>query len=112
MTPADFFARCDRSGGPLSCWPWLGAVGARGYGVVRHDGRARVASRVAYEMANGPIPDRRRELGVHGLSVLHSCDNPRCVNPAHLSLGTHADNMRDAASKGRLGPQVRRRRAA
>lgn len=56
------------------------------------------AHRVAYELANGPIP---KGDGPHGTVVMHSCDNPLCCNPAHLSIGTQADNLRDMAEKGR-----------
>jgi len=84
------------------CWEWtasrFGGKGKRLYGQYSLTGRNgtsnQYAHRVSWEMANGPIPD--------GLSVLHKCDNGICVNPAHLFLGTHTDNMRDAASKHRL----------
>lgn len=79
---------------PDSCWLWTGAQSPRGYGAfVVSRGDVRTASRVSWELVNGPIPD--------GLWVLHRCDNPPCVNPDHLFLGTHQDNMDDMAQKGR-----------
>ena len=79
------------------CWEWIGAKGDGGYGSFTFEGRCG-AHRVAWEMRNGPIP---KGDGYHGTCVLHDCDNPGCVNPNHLFLGTQTDNMRDAGTKGR-----------
>jgi hypothetical protein len=79
--------------GPNGCWLWPGGLNQEGYGQKTIDGKTYKAHRLIYELLIGPIPD--------GFEVCHSCDRPRCVNPEHLFLGTHADNMRDKVEKGR-----------
>lgn len=75
------------------CWPWTGSLTNSGYGKTSRGGKTLLAHRVAYEDVNGQIPDQ--------LQVLHRCDNPPCCNPAHLFLGTQADNLADCRAKGR-----------
>lgn len=76
-----------------SCLLWCGAMHPRGYGLIRKAGKWSKAYRVSYEIHHGAIPD--------GMVVMHSCDQPGCINPAHLSIGTQRDNVRDMISKGR-----------
>lgn len=83
---------------PEGCWEWLGARDQDGYGQTRIGMRRVKAHRKAWEIIHGPVPD--------GLLVLHSCDNPPCVRPNHLFIGTHRDNQRDKWAKGR-GVKVR-----
>lgn len=75
------------------CWLWRGERNRYGYGISYPGSRRHRAHRVAYVLSRGRIPDN--------LLVLHRCDNPPCCNPAHLFLGTCADNIRDAIQKGR-----------
>jgi hypothetical protein len=80
--------------GPDECWLWDRSCHA-GYATFRLKGRLIGAHRAAFEAFVGEIPD--------GMSVCHKCDTPRCINPAHLFLGTQADNLRDMFAKGRHG---------
>jgi len=76
------------------CWLWTGTTQGRGAYPDFWDGKRHVRGhRFAWEQAFGPIPD--------GLVVMHTCDQPLCVRPVHLRLGTQADNLRDMATKGR-----------
>lgn len=89
-----FWSHVDQSG---ECWKWTGMT-VVGYGTLRVNARPTKAHRFSWELHNGPIPD--------GLFVCHHCDNPACVRPSHLFLGTHSDNMRDMRAKGRAGHSV------
>lgn len=105
FTPAQierFWARVNRN---LGCWEWIGYRLPKGYGAMYLAARPRLpggrkrypavasAHRFSWELHNGPIPA--------GLHVLHKCDNPPCVRPDHLWLGTNGDNVRDMVAKGR-----------
>jgi hypothetical protein len=76
------------------CWLWTASLRNDGYGQVRHQGDMDGAHRVSWRIHIGEIPK--------GMQVLHRCDTPTCVNPDHLFIGTHGDNMKDAANKMRF----------
>lgn len=86
-----FWSYVDRRG-PDECWPWKGPL-LNKYGAITVRGKRGIASRFSYELHYGPIPE--------GMQVCHTCDNPGCQNPAHLWLGTMADNQADMWAKGR-----------
>lgn len=83
---------------PAGCWLWMGSKEHFGHGHIGNKGKMLKAHRLAWEFENGKIPD--------GLHCLHKCDNPSCVNPSHLFLGTHQDNMRDMISKNRQSSKL------
>jgi hypothetical protein len=92
MTPEAFWQRVDKSGGAESCWTWTGGIDRYGYGKVGHKRKKWKAHRLAWMFSTGNRPN---------LWILHRCDNRPCCNPDHLFEGTHQDNMRDMAAKGR-----------
>lgn len=86
-----FWAKVDKSG---ECWEWTGCKQPSGYGKFRINSQHHRAHRVAWQLTYGDIPS--------DLLVCHHCDNPSCVNPAHLFLGTQKDNVQDSVRKGRF----------
>lgn len=97
-----FWSQVRRSA-PDACWEWTGELSCSGHGRFKARRRRLQAHRVAYIIEHGPIP--------RGMVVCHQCDNPPCVNPAHLFLVAAADSMADAMRNGRrrgttLGPEA------
>lgn len=92
-----FQQKIDSSG---DCWEWTGStLNNSGYGQFKVGAKNQLAHRVAYTFRNGSVPD--------GLDVLHKCDNPKCVNPDHLFIGSHKDNMVDKTKKGRTPSKLK-----
>ena len=93
-TIADRFAKFVPTWGSEGCWEWTGStIGHMGYGQMAFDGRHMLAHRAAYLFYVDDIPE--------GMIVMHDCDNPLCVRPDHLRLGTVAENQADMVAKGR-----------
>lgn len=93
-----FWEKVDRHGTD-ECWPWLGSRDPDGYGEFVAGKRVIQATQFSYELVHGPAP--KHDAQGRRLIFLHSCDNPPCVNPNHLSLGTDKDNSDDMIRKGR-----------
>lgn len=95
-----FWDKVDKRG-PDECWNWTGGTCGRDhfiYGSMKEGGRATTAHRFSYALAYGPIP---QSADPRDHCVCHHCDNTLCVNPGHLFIGTHKDNMQDKMNKGR-----------
>lgn len=92
------FASVNRGDG---CWQWRAGLNASRYGMACHNGKNWIAHRLAYQLCVGPIPD--------GMFVCHHCDNPTCVRPDHLFIGTAQDNTDDMIRKGRAKHQKKKR---
>ena len=91
-----FWSKVDKSG---ECWEWTGSFTSRGYGKMGICRMTKSAHRLSAEIHFGPIPD--------GMVVMHTCDNPSCVRPEHLRIGTYKENTRDCVNKGRIAHGTR-----
>jgi hypothetical protein len=85
-----FFSHVEKTQG---CWNWLTALSPKGYGITWYKRKKLAAHRLAWIIFVGPIPE--------GMQVCHKCDNPKCVNPEHLFIGTNYDNVQDKVAKNR-----------
>lgn len=94
-----FWIYVIKSNDPLACWQWTGARLTRGYGAFSINGSQMKAHRISYLIANGHL--------TAGLVVMHSCDNPECTNPNHLSEGYSSDNIADMDAKGRRSELIK-----
>jgi hypothetical protein len=98
-SPETFWQRVDQSAGPGDCWPWMLGLDPHGYGQLSYKGKLWKAHRLAITLATGVnLP---KSINGERAVVLHSCDNPGCCNPKHLTLGTQSENVRDMMAKGR-----------
>lgn len=94
-TVEDIWKKIDKSGGPLSCWPWVGCTSKSGYGKTFFEGKDWRTHRLIWFFETGFKPE----------VVMHKCDNPQCCNPIHLQAGTIALNNLDRLRKGRSAKQ-------
>lgn len=101
VNPADRFWRKVEITSGVECWLWSGAARPSGHGVFWLNGMLDSAYRFSYMLHKGPIPK--------GASVLHTCDNGRCVNPEHLYIGSQKENMQDCLRKGRNERTLRKK---
>jgi predicted DNA-binding protein (UPF0251 family) len=91
-----FWSKVKLTANPDVCWDWIRCLGKDGYGMFQINGRAIRAHRFSYLITNKKLPD--------GKLVCHTCDNPKCVNPNHLFLGSALDNVSDCIAKKRRTP--------
>lgn len=107
VLPRSFWSKVQINPGN-SCWEWTGCLNSKGYGCIGLNGKVRLAHRAMLEYLHGEIPPK--------MVGMHACDNPKCVRPSHLSIGTHQQNMADMRAKGRgksvVGEQHHNQRVA
>ena len=97
-TPEQRFWKSVDKKGENECWEWVGGTVTGGYGKFSVNRKYTRVHRFSYELHKGKIP---KGEGYHGMCVCHSCDNPLCVNPKHLRLGTQKENIQEMFTKGR-----------
>lgn len=93
LSPSEKLATKAKLAAQGGCLEWHGMKSAQGYGLIKFEGRVQRAHRLAYELHVGPIPT--------GMVIRHTCDNPACINPAHLIPGTQLENVADMFERGR-----------
>jgi hypothetical protein len=97
-----FWEKVKKSEDENGCWEWIGKIVPNGYGKVYKNCKEMLAHRLSYEITYGEVPE--------GLFVCHKCDNPPCVRPSHLFLGTNQDNMMDSMIKDRRGRKLNKQK--